>query len=165
LINLNILFDNLTKIVILFLYFIKIIMTKLNLLEINYLEAELFGVPTQNGKMGGLLSKDLPFSLKFRLNSKVVPILEKASPLIKEKTVSLAIENGAESISEGYQFKTDDNGIPLDIEAFNLFQVALNKYLITEEIEIDFTFKLSLFEGLKDSLSYPITFKLIEDDL
>ena len=127
------------------------------------LQNELYG----SEHFKGVLLLDIPFPLKFRMETKLIPELQKAVKLIEEKKKELALANGAEEAKESWQFALDDNKNPINKEGFANFGKQVSDFLLSEEnaVEIDVTFKLSLFSKLEDSSHFPVLCKFIEDDL
>ncbi len=130
---------------------------KLSLEKVQELEQEL-----------NILSRlSLPFSLKYKIETKLKPDISAAVKLISEKTTELALSHGAIADQMcGWKFELDAGGVVKDLNKFMEYRSALSEYLTKpeNEIEINVKFKLSLFSDIKDASYLPVMYLLIEDD-
>lgn len=140
---------------------------KINLAEVLQLEMEVIGFKSQNGYLPGILSKDIPFPLKFKIETKLIPLIQPAVKLINIKKGELALSNGAAESGGSYQFLVDKEGVLVDKPAFDKFNYELNEFLLNQEndISIDFSVKLSLLEKITGGEHFPIFCKFVEDDM
>lgn len=134
-------------------------MAKLTLSEIEQLDNEI----------RQLFSNEIPFPLKFRIETKLLGDIEKAIIMIDQKRQQLALENGARKNGNGYSFDLDEDGKIKESqkESFDKFAKDMTAYILdtSNEVEIDVTFKLSMLKDLKDSSRYKVFSKFIIDDL
>lgn len=117
-----------------------------------------------SGEVAAIVNTPIPFPLKFRLETKLVPQLKKALVVIDNEIKALALECGAvndEKVS--WKFPVDSADVLIDQKSFEDFQKKANKFLIDEEnaFEIDFDVKLVLFSDLHGPAHYPQLCKFI----
>ncbi len=142
-------------------------MAKITLHELDVLSKEIIGFEHEGQIFEGILSKDIPFPLKFKIQSKFIPQIEAGLRLFNEKVKELAGNNGANISDKGYQFTTDSEGKVVNKDAFDNFSRELLALRNSDAnaIEIEGALKISLFQGLKDTSHYPVLCKFIEDDM
>ena len=123
-------------------------MIKLKLAEVMQLQQEV----------GMLLEMEITFPLKFRLETKLLPTINSTLKLIAKEVEDLALSNGAvKDVDKIWKFEKDENDEVINKELYGNFQTAYNKFIQSEENEIEFehTINESLFNGLTTGTGFP----------
>lgn len=134
-------------------------MVKITLAELELLDKEL----------SQLFENKLDFPLKFRLETKLMPLVVKGIKLLDAKKKELALANGAQDTGMGYSFETDQEGNIKENqkEPFKKFAEQVVAYMedAANDIELDVTFNLSTLRDLKDNSRYYVFSKFVVDDI
>jgi len=126
-------------------------------MKINIVEARSLLV-----EIGEILKIGAPFQLKFRLETKFIPELLKAEKLSAEEIHLLALANGAKGGISDWKFEKKDGKV-VNKKGYEKFNKEVEAFLFSNEIEIEHTLKLNLFDGLTIVNHCPVICKFIEE--